>query len=172
MRQPVADRRTTVQVVRPDELPEPLRSASGLDRIDYADVATARTPGAARWTPEQWTRAAVERGPLVRLGGPLVWRGIVGLRLGARRAPGHVAGWRIGARGAEWVRLEAASWHVTAHVLVYVAEDRVAVALLVRHDRPAAALLWPPVAVLHRRGIPKLLRQAQRLLAREEPSGT
>lgn len=165
---PVADRQITVHVLRAGELPEPIRSASGLERIDYADVATARAPGATRWTAEQWTRAVVEGGPLVRVGGPFVWRAIVGLRLAARRTPGHIAGWRIGARGGDWLRLEAASWHMTAHAIVHVADDRVAVALLVRLDRPAAAYLWPPVSALHRRGTGKLLRQAQRLLGRED----
>lgn len=169
---PVRHPEVSVRVLRPSELPEPVRSASGLERIDYADIATLRTPDAARWTPEQWARAAVERGPLVRLAGPFVWRAIVGLRLGPRHAPDHVAGWRIGARGQDWLRLESNSWHLTAHAIVHVADERVALALLVRGDQRPAAFLQPPVTLLHRCGIPLLLRQAHRLLAGDGPPGT
>lgn len=165
---PVANRHITVRALPSDRVPEPIRSVSGLRRIDYADVATLRTPHASRWTVEQWTRAIVERGPAVRKVGPLVWQGIVGLRLGPRGAPDHVAGWRVGGQGSDWVRLEASSWHLTVHPVVRAADEHVSLSLLVRYDRRAAVYLGPPVALLHRRGISLLLAQAEKLLLRED----
>jgi hypothetical protein len=167
----VANHQVTVRALRPDEVPEPIRSAGGLERVDYADIATLRTTGAARWTPEQWTRAIVERGSVVRVVGPVVWRGIVGLRLGSRAAPDHVAGWRLGARGDDCIRLEASSWHLTVQVVVHVADDDVSLSLLVRYEHPAAAYLWPPVSLLHRAGIPVLLRQAEQLRTGDDRTG-
>jgi hypothetical protein len=166
----VANHQVTVRALRPDAVPEPIRSAGGLERVDYADIAILRTAGATRWTPEEWTRAIVERGSIVRVVGPAVWRAIVGLRLGSRGAPDHVAGWRLGARGHDWLRFEASSWHLTVHVVVHVADEHVSLSLLVRYDRPAAVYLWPPVSALHRAGIPLLLRQAEQLRTREDPT--
>jgi hypothetical protein len=168
LRDPVAARKITVRALRPGEVPEPIRSAGAFQRLDYADIATLRTPHAARWSVEQWTRAIVERGATAQRVGPFVWTRVVGLRMGPRATPDHVAGWRVGARGDDWIRLEASSWHLTVHPVVHVTAEHVSLSLLVRYDRAPATVLGPPIALLHRRGIPQLLREAEQLLVREE----
>jgi hypothetical protein len=51
---------------------------------------------------------------------------------------------------------------MTAHAVVQVEDLQVSVALFVRYDRPIAALIWPPVSVMHRRAVPVMLREALR----------
>ena len=69
-------------------------------------------------------------------------------------------GWKIAARGDNWIRLETASWFITAHAVVHVDDRHVSLALFIRYDRPVAALVWPPVSIMHRRAVPTMLRQA------------
>jgi hypothetical protein len=71
-----------------------------------------------------------------------------------------VQGWTITGRAEDWIRLEAASWFMTANAVVKVDDGRVSAALFVRYDLPIAAVIWPPVSVMHRRAMPTLLRQA------------
>jgi hypothetical protein len=103
-------------------------------------------------SPEGWARAALEETPTGR-SAPSLWR-LLGLRLGPRRSPDHVQGWKIADRRDNWIRLEAASWFMTAHAVVHVETGQVSVALFLRYDRPIAALVWPPVAIMHRRAVP------------------
>ena len=58
-------------------------------------------------------------------------------------------GWKIADRGDSWIRLEAASWFLTGHVLVHVDNDQLSLASFVRYDRPLATLVWPPVSLIH-----------------------
>jgi hypothetical protein len=90
---------------------------------------------------------------------PSVWRQL-GLRLGPPQSPDYVQGWKIAARGDNWIRLETTSSLMTAHAVVHVDERHVALALFVRYDQPLAASVWPPVSIMHRRAVPAMLRQA------------
>lgn len=74
----------------------------------------------------------------------------------------YVQGWKIANRGDNSIRLEPASWFITAHAVVDVDDGQPAIALFVRYDRPIAALVWPPVSIMHRRAVPAMLRQALR----------
>jgi hypothetical protein len=97
-----------------------------------------------------------------------VWRAL-GLRLAPGPSPDHVQGWRIAARGGDWIRLEAMSWFMTAHAVLHVEDGRLSIALFLRYERTIAALIWPPVARMHRRGVPAMLRQALRATALAQP---
>jgi hypothetical protein len=156
--------RTMATVVRQRNLPDPIRKHSGLVRWDYVDLFTVAAAAAQRRSPEQWARAAVEVG--AGDGGQLVWRGLLGLRLAPRASPDHIAGWRIAGRGDAWIRLEAASWFLTAHLVVWVGAGEVSIATFVRYDRPPASVVWPPLAYGHRQAMPGVLVRATRHLAR------
>src|SRR5262245_65357259 len=96
-------------------IPDAIRVLSGMDRPHYIDVFTVTTNGAAEATPEQWSRTALE--DVAGRGGQFIWRGVLGLRLKSRRSTSRVAGWKIADRREDWIRLEASSWFMTAHLV-------------------------------------------------------
>ncbi|MEU2394639.1 DUF2867 domain-containing protein [Streptomyces sp. NPDC007369] len=132
----------------------------------YVDLFTLTAEGASRRSPEQWARALFE--DVAGRQGQFIWRVLLGLRL--RGAPSasasaqHVAGWRIAERRDGRIRLEAHSWMLTGHLVVDVQDDQVSLATVVRYRRSAAARIWPPLATVHRRLAPGLLRDAHRIL--------
>jgi hypothetical protein len=105
-------------------IPESVRVLSLLPDIDYADQFTLATDVDA--TPEQWARAMF--GDVPSVAELLIWRGLLGLRLSRGRSPATVAGWQIGERGDDWIRLEAASWFLTGNLLVQTPDGRVSLA--------------------------------------------
>jgi hypothetical protein len=137
-------------------IPESARTLSSLPDIDYADHYTLPTDADA--TPEQWARAMFGNTPSVAE--LLIWRGLLGLRLSRGRSPATVAGWRIGDRGDEWIRLEAASWLLTGNLLVQAADGRVSLGTFLHYDRRLARSVWLPLSAIHRRLVPGLLRAA------------
>jgi hypothetical protein len=137
-------------------IPESVRALSSLPDIDYADQFTLFT--AADATPERWARAmfgdvpsAVER---------LIWRGLLSLRLSPGRSPATVAGWQIGERGKDWIRLEAASWFLSCNLLIQTADGRVSLGTFLHYDRRLGHGVWPPLSAIHRRLAPGVLRDA------------
>ena len=80
--------------------------------------------------------------------------------LGPRHSPSHVEGWKIAARSGNWLRVETASWYLTARAVCLVEEGQVSISLSLRYDRPIAALVWAVVSGPHRRAVPDMLRQA------------
>ncbi|MGH7856074.1 MAG: hypothetical protein ACREQY_02000, partial [Candidatus Binatia bacterium] len=74
----------------------------------------------------------------------------------------HVGGWQIADRGDSWIRLEASSCFLTAHIVVKVDDGQVSVATFIRYDRPLASLVWRPLSAGHRLAMPGLLRDAVR----------
>jgi hypothetical protein len=149
---------TVVSVVGLGNIPEAIRCLDTLASPDYVDLFTATTGGATEKSAEEWARAMLEDTPTGR-SAPFLWR-LLGLRLGPTPSPGCVQGWKIADRGEDWIRIETTSWFMTAHAVVQVDDGHVSLALFVRYDRPIAALIWPPVSVMHRRGVPVILRQA------------
>jgi hypothetical protein len=147
-------------VIQDRDLTDELRSVSTLGRIDYVDVATLKT--SVRATPEAWARAVIEHAA----GAPaqVFWRAI-GVRLEPAGSPGCIGGWRIAARGDDWIVLETATWYATINAVGQLSERGVSLALLVRYDRPFARIAAPPITLFHRRGIAMLLRKAARHLA-------
>lgn len=153
-------RETVRTVVKERNVPEAIRSLSNMDSPDYASLFTATTAQAADRSPEEWARAIVAGVPAAsRL---IVWRAICGLRLDPGASADHIAGWRIADRGETWLRAEAASSFLTAHIVFQVDDRQLSFATFVRYDRPRAAVVWPPVAVVHHRAVPYLLRTAVR----------
>ena len=150
-------------------IPEAIRSLDTFDNPDYVDLFIVTTSRATERSPEEWARAVIESTPLGQSARTL-WR-LLGLRLGPRHSADHVQGWKIAAHGDGWIRVETASWFMTGHAVVQVDEGHVSVALFLRFDRPVAALVWLPVGVMHRRGVPAMLRQALRLTTTEAGVG-
>src|SRR5262249_4932449 len=101
-------------VTRQRTIPQGIRSLGGMDSPDYIDLFTVTATGAADASPERWCRTAIE--DVAGRRGQLLWRGVLGLRLRSRPSTERVGGWRIAARGEDWIRLEASSWFLTAHL--------------------------------------------------------
>jgi hypothetical protein len=141
--------------------PEEIRSLGGMDPPDYVDHFAATTSGAARGSPEQWSRSAIEDVAGAR--GQFIWRGILRLRLQARPASKGVGGWEIGGGGKDWIRLEASSWFMRAHLLFRVHDGHLCVATLIRYDHTAARPIWVPLSAIHRHLMPGLLQKTVRL---------
>jgi hypothetical protein len=137
-------------------IPESVRALSSLPDIDYADQSTLSTDAHA--TPEQWARAMF--GDVPSVAELLIWRGLLGLRLSPGRSPATVAGWQIGDRGDNWIRLEAASWFLTANLLVQTADGRVSLGTLLHYDRRLGRGVWLALSAIHRGLVPGLLRAA------------
>lgn len=126
--------------------------------VDYADHFTLTTPASAEATPEQWARAMF--GNVPSPGEIFIWRVLLGLRLARGRSPDTVAGWRIGARGDDWIRLDAASWFLSATLTVRTGDGQVGLRTTLHYDRPIGRVVWPPLSAVHRRLVPGVLRTA------------
>ena len=130
--------------------------------VDYADHFTLDTDLIA--SPEQWARAIFGNAP--NRAEILIWRVILGLRLARGRSPDTVAGWRIGGRGDDWVRLETESRTMTANLVVETGGGEVALTTRLRYDRTPARLMWPPLSAVHRWLVPRVLRDAAARMSR------
>jgi hypothetical protein len=145
-------------VIQQHDIPVEFRAASGMDRPDYIDLFRVMTDEAEDASPEQWARTAVE--DVAGLGGQFIWRIVLGLRLEASAE--RVGGWKIAGRGNEWIRLEASSWFLTAHLVIRVESGKLSVATFIRYDFALAALVWVPASAVHRSLVPGLLRDTVR----------
>ena len=146
----------TDRAVGSPNIPESVRALSSLPDIDYADRFTPSTDAQA--PPERWARAMF--GDVPSAAELLIWRGLLGLRLSRERSPATVAGWQIGEQGNDWIRLEAASWFLTANLLLQTTQGQVSLATFLHYDRLLAQGVWPPLAPIHRRLVPRLLHNA------------
>jgi hypothetical protein len=160
---PRCDGRADTSTVRwRREVPEALHSLGALENPDYADIVTAtlnETPA----EPERLIHAALERVPRGLLFVvPCVQRVFLGLRLNLRPSPDHLLGWKIAERGENWIRIEAASWFLAGHVVMHVDEGQLSFASFIRYDRRLAALVWPPISLIHRQVALALVRSAIR----------
>lgn len=160
---PRRDGRADISIVQwQREVPEEIRALGALPDADYADIVTAAidvTPA----DPEQLVHAALKglpRGLLLIT--PLVQRAVLGLRLKLRPSPDRLLGWEIVERHENWIRIEAASWFLTGHVVMHVAEGQMSFASFIRYDRRLAAFVWPPVSLIHRQVALALVRSALR----------
>ncbi|MBB1243746.1 hypothetical protein GL263_09270 [Streptomyces durbertensis] len=122
------------------------------------DVFALDSPTPVDGTPEQWARVVLEEG--AGLGGQFVWRVQLGLRLRWRKAPTHVAGWRIAARGDDWIELAARSPLLTGHLLVRARGRELSLTTALHYRRRLGARIWSRLSATHRRAAPALLRQA------------
>lgn len=144
------------------------RGLSSLAAIDYGDRFSVATDASA--TPEQWARAMFGNTPSARQ--EFIWRVLLGFRLDRRRSPDTVAGWRVGARHDDWIRLETASWFLSGNLIVQTAPGRVSLSTFLHYDRRPGRLIWPPLSALHRRLIPGILASAaERIRVRSTDHG-
>jgi hypothetical protein len=151
-------------VIQASDVPESVRALTTLAEPDYVDLFTADAPMATSTSAEDWARAVLERAPVSRRHARRFWRAL-GLRLGPPHSPDHVQGWKIAARGDNWVRIETGSWYMTAQAVCLVEDDRVSLSLSLRYDRRVAALVWAFVAGPHQRAVPVMLHQAVELVS-------
>jgi hypothetical protein len=149
---PRRDRRAATSTVRwRREVPEAIRSLGTLADSDYADIVTA-TVDETPTDPDEFVQAVLNtlpRGLVLFI--PFVQRVFLGLRLKLRPSPDRLLGWKIAERGENWIRIEAASWFLTGHVIMHADEGVLSLASFIRYDRRLAAFVWPPVSLVHRR---------------------
>lgn len=155
------DGRTGTSTVRwQREVPDAIRSLGALTDADYADIVTATMDDTPSGTPEQLIHTALKSMPrALLLFIPFVQRVFLGLRLKLRSSPDHLLGWKIADRGENWIRIEAASWFLTGHVVMHIDEGHMSFASFIRYDRRLAALVWPPVSLIHRQVALALVRR-------------
>jgi hypothetical protein len=128
---------------------------------DYQGAFDTPIPAGDDRTAEQWARDALEHMPVALYWFVLLgWRVVLGLRLGPRTSPDHIAGWQIAERSHDRVRLATSSWMLTAELDFGKADGKLVWTTFVRYDRRPAAFIWPPVLVLHRMIVPYTLRRA------------
>src|SRR5262245_37216649 len=118
----------TVSILVGAHVPDAVRSLTTIPDANYVNLFTVTAPIATDKSPEEWARAVLERAPVSPRNPRVLWR-LMGLRLGPRRSPDHVQGWKIAARGDNWIRVETASWYATAQALCLVAEGQVSISL-------------------------------------------
>ncbi|MGK5678124.1 hypothetical protein [Actinoplanes sp. URMC 104] len=141
---------------------------SSLSTHDYTDRFTVRSD--AHGTPEQFARAIF--GDVPNAGELFIWRLLLRLRLSPGRSPGTIAGWRIGGRGPDWIRMEAASDALSANLVVRAGGGTVSLSTFIRYDRTPARLLWPPLSAVHRVLAPRALRGGVARVERAAASAT
>jgi hypothetical protein len=147
-------------------VPADLRALAGV-RADYCDLFTADASAAPELSPEQWARAAVEQAsPAGRF---LAWRMLCHLRLAKEPSSAHIGGWRISARGDDWIRLEASSWFMTANMVFKAAHGRLLFATFVQYDAAVARAIWTAVSAGHRAVAPDFLSGAVRRATHAPP---
>lgn len=139
-----------------DKLPDPIRDLSSLPVISYADQFTVTTSETA--SPEQWARTMF--GDVPNFGEVFIWRGLLGIRLAPGKSADTVAGWRIGDRADDWIRLEANSWFLSANLIVHRASEQLSLTTLLSYDRLPAGISWPLLSRVHRRLCPGVMRDA------------
>ena len=150
-------------VVGSDNLPQSARSHSSLPHISYADRFTLSTDTDS--TPQQWARAIFGGTP--NRSQRFIWGGLLGLRLVREPSEATIAGWRIGGHGKDWIRLENSSWFMNANLLVQKIDGKVSLATLIQYTHWFARLWWPPLAIIHRFIVPRmLLKAAEKVRAR------
>jgi hypothetical protein len=138
---------------------------------DYDDSFVAPRAAADDRTPEQWARAVFEDAPR-----PVRWflvsgfRYGLGLRLDRQPSPEHILGWAIIDRSPDSVMIESRSWFLTSRLVFRTETTHVTQSTYVRYDRRIAAIIWPPVSMLHRQIVPRILRHAARRAQTPHPT--
>jgi hypothetical protein len=140
---------------------------SPLSKRSYVDFFTATSTRELQGTPEEWARRVIEGA--AGWGGQFIWRGPLRLQLSWIPSRDTVGGWKIAARTEQWIRVEARSGFLTAHLVVHVSQETLSVATLLNYEKSAGRRVWQSLAPIHRRAMPGLLRSAVRA-SQPEPS--
>jgi hypothetical protein len=152
--------------VRAVDLPERIRQATALARIDYSDSFLVEGFDIdERVSPETWMRAILELTPAsMRRQLAIGWR-FLGLRLGPSASPDHVLGWPIRDADNQTIFLAARSWVGLPAELVLARHGAGMVfATLQSHNNSAVRLGWRAVEPTHLRVVRQLLLAAARRL--------
>jgi hypothetical protein len=138
---------------------------------DYNDSFAAPRAAVDDRTPEQWARAVFEGTPR-----PVRWflvsgfRYGLGLKFGPRRSTEHVLGWAIIDRSPDFLTIESRSWFLTSRLVFRIETTCVTQSTYVRYDRRIAKIIWPPISILHRQIVPRILRHAARRAQAPHPT--
>jgi hypothetical protein len=143
------------------DVPVEIRSLSSLGGAQYGDVFSGPLPVGSHKSAEEWARLALDV-TLGRLRAPVlgVQRYLLGLRL-EPKSKDRFLGWKVSARGEDWIRLQAASWFLSAEI-VFRVEDALQVGCFVRYDRRLGAVVWPPASLVHRQAGLLMMRRVLR----------
>ena len=150
------------------DVPDRVRKLSTFGAPDYIDSFTIQTPAAQERSAEGRACSSLRRRrchgvPPADCGSSWVCGSV-------RRqdsSAAHVQGWRaITDTGANWIRLDAESWYLSAQAVCLVDDPGVSISLSLRHDRrPVGRFVWAFVEGPHQRAVPIMLRQAVALVA-------
>jgi len=152
------------------EVPEDIL-ALGLAQADYADLVSAPLPPGPARTPEQWMIDGLRVLPdaLTRVI-PWIHRGLLGLRVELAPSADRPLGWTVADRTADHIAIEASGPLMAARVVVHIGRTHGSLASFVRYERRAAAVIWPPVSLIHRRVAITLVRSSGAVMRQSVPS--
>jgi hypothetical protein len=144
-------------------MPEGILTLGTLGDPSYTYACEITASATDSRSAEQWARAVFEGAPrLLRWFIVAGWIGGLGLRLGPRRSPAHVLGWKIVSRTPTTIVLGVESFVLSARLVVQVGDSQIVHATFVRYRRRPARILWAAAAPIHRRVVPYLLGRAAR----------
>lgn len=129
---------------------------------DYCDsFAIGRADSDPR-SAEDWFRAAFEGSPTVfRHGLPVLWRSILGLRMGPRPSPDHVLGWRRVSTRPELAVYGTQSALAEANLVMRLEPNRAVLSTFVHYLKPGiVGSIFVVAGPIHRAIIPFLLDRA------------
>ncbi|KAL3951853.1 hypothetical protein ACCO45_013570 [Purpureocillium lilacinum] len=72
---------------------------------------------------ETWARAIL--GDVPNLAENLAWHWLLRFPLHHEKSAAHVAGWRIGGKADEWIRIENSSWLMDGNIVVVKKQQEV-----------------------------------------------
>jgi hypothetical protein len=151
-------------------IPEKVRSLDTFDDPGYIDHFTVEASKASDHSPEEWLRVTLENSSAT--GRFLAWQVGCALRLEKEPSPDYIVGWRIADSGDDWLRLEATSWFMTAHIVTLVEDEQISISLFIHYDRSVGKVIWTPLSKLHQRLMPGLLRHGVRMMRKQEARST
>lgn len=140
-------------------IPRTSQALRSFPNISYADQFAISEAHDSDNTPEQWGRAIF--GDVPNLTQRFLWGCLLCLRLQEGPSPNTVAGWRIGSRSSNWIRLENKSWFLSVNLLVEKSDRKVSLTTFIHYEQWLGRVWWPPLAFLHRLVVPLILRKAK-----------
>ena len=148
--------RPVTRLVGLREVPEDVRSLSTVSEPDYVDMYSLESASDA--TAQTWARAMYEESLGAR--GRLIFGQVLGLKLAPPKTLGTVAGWRVAEQGEGWIRMEAEGKRVVGQIIVRTANGVLSVTTFIQYVSRLGSTTWTVWSILHRRAMPKLLRDA------------
>ena len=146
-----------------DKIPEHIRQIGSLSKVDYADIFSTPIPQLLQdASAEEWALAML--GDVYDFGEYLAWHVLLRLPLAKEASSELIAGWGVGARGEEWIRLDNKCWLMAGNIIVIKEEGRICFATLIEYRSWVARPWWWLLSYVHRDGVPKLLKAGLRAL--------